>query len=222
MAWALLQNAWFPALTATLLLFIWRRHRQQQQTEALAAYRFHPAIRKRVQRQYPHLGEQDLLLVEQALRDFFRMNQLAGRRQVAMPSQVVDVAWHEFILFTRLYQQFCQHSFGRFLHHTPTEVMASPTHAQQSIRHAWRLACALTRQSPSRPLVIPLIFAIDEQLKIADGFQYRPNCSDNIDGSIGSYCTTHINCSSGCSGESWTGSGDSSSDSGSSGCSGGD
>jgi len=37
------------------------------------------------------------------------------------PSLVVDLAWHEFILFTRYYQEFCMTHFNKFIHHTPSE-----------------------------------------------------------------------------------------------------
>ncbi|MET0387251.1 MAG: hypothetical protein ABW321_14880 [Polyangiales bacterium] len=32
---------------------------------------------------------------------------------------VVDEMWHTFILFTQPYAEFCQASFGRFIHHAP-------------------------------------------------------------------------------------------------------
>lgn len=35
------------------------------------------------------------------------------------PPHIVDLAWHEFILFTRYYEQFCNKHYGRFIHHTP-------------------------------------------------------------------------------------------------------
>ena len=35
------------------------------------------------------------------------------------PSVIVDDAWHEFILFTRLYHRFCEQKFGRYIHHQP-------------------------------------------------------------------------------------------------------
>ena len=35
------------------------------------------------------------------------------------PALAVDLAWHEFILFTRRYATFCQDKFGRFIHHSP-------------------------------------------------------------------------------------------------------
>lgn len=31
----------------------------------------------------------------------------------------IDDMWHTFILFTRDYQQFCEHHFGYFIHHEP-------------------------------------------------------------------------------------------------------
>ena len=36
------------------------------------------------------------------------------------PSKRVDEAWHQHILFTREYAQFCRYHFGEFLHHAPT------------------------------------------------------------------------------------------------------
>ena len=96
---------------------------------------------------------------------------------VSMPSQVVDVAWHEFILYTRPYEKFCKKGLGRFLHHTPTEAMSSPTVAQDGIKRAWRLSCARHKIDPARPAELPLLFSIDKQLNIEDGFIYSKNCS---------------------------------------------
>ena len=35
------------------------------------------------------------------------------------PPRLLDLAWHEFILFTRLYDNFCRRYLGRFIHHEP-------------------------------------------------------------------------------------------------------
>lgn len=191
-------------MLVAVLCLSWRRYRryqQQQQQKLIAEYRFHPAIMRKVQQRYPHLDAGDLVMVEEALRDYFRMCLRGGRQAVAMPSQVVDVAWHEFILFTRAYQAFCQQALKRFLHHTPTEAMLSRRTAQGAIKRAWRLACAIQNQHPAISTPMPLIFAIDERLNIEDGFRYYPNC-DQRPGNDG-YCTSHIGCSSGCSGDSW-------------------
>jgi hypothetical protein len=41
------------------------------------------------------------------------------------PSHKVDMAWHEFILFTKAYADFCTTHFGRFIHHYPSENEAN-------------------------------------------------------------------------------------------------
>lgn len=38
------------------------------------------------------------------------------------PSRKVDRAWHEFLLFTREYREFCEARFGRFVDHDPYEA----------------------------------------------------------------------------------------------------
>ena len=35
------------------------------------------------------------------------------------PSKRIDLMWHEFILFTHTYEQFCHFHFKRFIHHQP-------------------------------------------------------------------------------------------------------
>lgn len=35
------------------------------------------------------------------------------------PSHTVDLIWHELILFTRLYCDYCEEQFGRYIHHHP-------------------------------------------------------------------------------------------------------
>ena len=132
---------------------------------------------------------------------------------VSMPSQVIDDAWHEFILSTRIYEKFCAKALGSFLHHTPAEAMSTPTLAKGGIKRAWRLACALDQINPKNPDRLPFIFALDGLLNIDNGFTYQLDCKKNA---TGGYCASHIGCSSGCGGSHCDSSRDSS-DSGSSG-----
>lgn len=60
------------------------------------------------------LTSKDILV--EVLR-FMHLVVLSGERLT--PSQQVDLAWHEFILFTKLYSEFCNAHFGRFIHHYP-------------------------------------------------------------------------------------------------------
>jgi len=219
------------ALLAIAGVIAYRRGLTRQREAYIDNFVFHPAVLNKFRVVRPNLTEEQEQLVFAALRDYFQMCRMAGRRMVSMPSQVVDDAWHAFILFTRGYEQFCSRAFGRFLHHTPAEAMSSPSMAQQGIKRAWRLACARDGVNPSHPSTLPLLFSIDRDLKIENGFHYVSDCSNEIRRSdtSGNYCASHIGCSSGCGGDSGSGSGDASScDSGSDGggcgggCGGGD
>lgn len=46
---------------------------------------------------------------------------------VPMFSAVVDEVWHELILRTRSYSQFCQETLGRFLHHSVGDEESAPS-----------------------------------------------------------------------------------------------
>ena len=66
----------------------------------IESYTFDEAIGKKIQAKYPHLTDKDIQLVFHGLREYFHICSKSKRKVVSMPSQVVDVAWHEFILFT--------------------------------------------------------------------------------------------------------------------------
>ncbi len=184
-------------------VYLMRRNGKNKPLAFIANYHFHPAIRKNLTAKHPQLSDQQLDLVFAGLRDYFYICNQASNKMVAMPSQVVDDAWHELILFTRAYQQYCQKALGRYLHHTPAEAMNSPTFAQNGIKRAWRLACAKDEINPKAPLVLPLLFGIDAQLNIENGFRYSPDCRNpNSANTGGGYCASHIGCSSGCGGDS--------------------
>ncbi|ALP52511.1 hypothetical protein Tel_04745 [Candidatus Tenderia electrophaga] len=193
----------FAVVLAALLGHLMRRGMHGKRLGFIDAYQFHPAIRSKLAAKHPQLSDGQLDLVFDGLRDYFHICNQAGKKSVAMPSQVVDDAWHEFILFTRAYQQFCRTGLGRYLHHTPAQAMASPTFAQDSIKRAWRLACAKDGIHPAGARVLPLLFAIDAELNIPNGFRYTPDCRNPNASNYGSgYCASHIGCSSGCAGDS--------------------
>ena len=189
------------AIGALVLLALGDSRRRRAREHYIDTYRFPPAVRQRVLKRYPHLSEDQLDLVLRALRDYFHLCRKARRRLLAMPSQVVDVAWHEFILFTRNYQAFCRRALGRFLHHTPTEAMPDRTMATEGIRRTWRLACLRDGIDPKAAVAVPLLFAIDRRLGIEDGFHYVLNCLHMAAAAnAGSYCASHIGCGGGCGG----------------------
>lgn len=117
----------------------------------------------------------------------------------AMPSKLVDRCWHSFICETREYQAFCKAVFGSFLHHESSvntsfplidisadvinngKASKPPTEAQQEIDfknqlsaariYHWALAIGWS-QSNFESIRIPLLFSIDQELNIEDGYFY--------------------------------------------------
>ena len=202
----------FFIIALILLAYFWKKEQQKKQLRFIESYKFSPVLIRRVKEQHDYLSDADMRKVVDATRDYFYICNQAKGKMVAMPSEIVDVFWHEFLLFTREYQEFCKKGIGRFLHHTPTEVMKSPTSAQEGIKRAWRLACAKEGINPKNPSKLPLLFAIDKRLNIKGGFSYQLNCKGNPTSangsSCGGYCATDIGCASGCGGESGSSSGD--------------
>lgn len=197
---------WLSLLPVAVVLYLlWRLggHRlRQRRRRFIDDYLFHEAVDNKLRVARPTLKENERELVISALRDYFHCCNRAGRRMVAMPSQVVDDAWHAFILYTRAYECFCSKAFGRFLHHTPAEAMTGPTVAQDGIKRAWRLACAEEGIDPKKPSRLPLLFAIDQQLGIEGGFYYDLHCTPS---KPNNYCASHIGCGGGCAGGSGCG-----------------
>ena len=200
-------------------LALWRRARRKHGEQLIDGYPYQRFLDNRLAAKRPELTPAQREMVFDGLKEYFHLCNVAGRNMVAMPSQVVDDVWHEFILFTRQYNKFCQQALGRFLHHTPAEAMASPTVAQEGIKRAWRLACARESIDPKAPSRLPLLFAIDGLLGIGNGFRYQLDCMAAGKAGEG-FCASHIGCSSGCSGDS--GSSDSADGGCGGGCGGGD
>ena len=194
-------------ITSVTILFLvcrWNQGLVRKRRERLIdTYIFPESISVKINEMYPHLTDKDLSLVISTLRDYFHVCNIAGVKMVSMPSQVVDVAWHEFILFTKEYNYFCKKALGKFLHHTPAEAMKKPTLSQLGvkrafgIKRAWRISCYRAGINHKSATNLPMLFAIDSILKIEDGFKYSLDCSRS---NGGDYCATHIGCGSDCAG----------------------
>lgn len=199
------------AVTLSILIFaivaavIWGKLRAARRADYIRSFSLPIGLFEKLRKRRPELTAKDCQLVGNALRQFFMAYLKSGRRFVAMPSQVADELWHEFILYTKNYDEFCRQAFGRFLHHTPAVVMSGVTEASGGnlagsmnravdvipaggvshdgnranigLRRCWWYACREENINPGKPLRLPLLFALDSKLKIADGFYYLPNCN---------------------------------------------
>lgn len=204
-------------------LHAWEASKRRQFVRESQLPRF---IAGKLREKYPHLTLSDTDLVMRGLRQFFITYLRSGKVFVAMPSQVVDLAWHEFILHTRGYEAWCNVAFGKLLHHSPAEILGKSGVRNDGLRRTWYWACKEESINPRLPTRLPLLFALDKKLNIPGGFNYVPDCRD-IDNKSGSdaYCGSDFGDSGGGSGDSggFGGSDSSSSDGGGgdSGCGGG-
>ncbi|MBK1721783.1 glycine-rich domain-containing protein [Thiocystis violacea] len=207
----------------------WSAWRTAKRVRFIRTYSFPDGLLERLASRHPHLDGRDRHLVARGLRQFFIAYLRGRRRFVSMPSRAADDLWHEFILYTRHYQDFCRKAFGRFFHHTPAAVLGPNRQSNTGLRRVWWHSCREERINPRKPSRLPLLFALDQQLKIAGGFSYALDCRGpkrrGQDGSsspvycAGDMSSTDFDGSSDGFGESWFG--DGGSDGGDSSCGGG-
>ncbi|MFO0691757.1 MAG: hypothetical protein U0900_23885 [Myxococcota bacterium] len=171
-------------LAAVLFLFVrWveRRLKRASREQFVRSYMFPTGLFEKLHRARPGLDAKGQQLVARALRQFFLAYLKSDYRRVSMPSQAVDDLWHEFILFTRDYQTFCDQAFGRFLHHTPAVRMGTAKSDNEGLRRVWWFSCLEENINPRKATRLPLLFAIDRKLEIKDGFFYDLHCRRQLD-----------------------------------------
>ena len=165
------------ALSALSAAYLYIQLRRMRRADFIRDYAWPPGLLDKLQAK-SGFSRKESALVAEGLRQFFLAYLNSGKRYVAMPSQVADDLWHEFILYTRAYDQFCANAFGGFLHHTPALAL-SPAKRQsnEGLRRVWWQCCKEENINPAKPSRLPLLFALDAKLKIADGFHYTADCA---------------------------------------------
>jgi hypothetical protein len=210
----------------------WSSSQRLRRAEFIRTYRWPRGLLGKLSEQHPNVVRKDAALVSRGLRQFFIAYLMSGRKYVSMPSQIADDLWHEFILHTRDYQEFCRRAFGGFLHHTPAAVLDPERRASnEGLRRVWWYACKYENIDPRNPTRLPLLFALDAKLNVPNGFRYETDCQRaRATGAVGVYCGGDFG-SSGVDGSTdgfgdssggGDGSGDGGGDGGGGGCGGGD
>lgn len=172
-----------------VVIIVWQRGRRAVLADYIRSYMFPPGLLEKLHQRRPTLETKDLQLVAHGLRQFFLAHLKSGRKFVSMPSQVADDLWHEFILYTRHYEVFCRQAFGQFMHHTPAVVLGSNRSNNTGLRRIWWYTCLEENINPRKATRLPLLFALDSKLGVADGFQYAVDCSVLRKGGSGAaYC----------------------------------
>lgn len=135
-------------------------------------------LKRKLREAHPGMSVKDAALVERGLRQFFLACHRSKGKFVAMPSRAVDTMWHDFILHTQGYRDWCALALGRFLHHTPAEALAGEAKHNDGLRRAWFWSCKDEAINPRHPTRLPLLFALDAKLAIPNGFRYEADCKD--------------------------------------------
>jgi hypothetical protein len=163
-------------LLLALLHSLWRRHRTLRRESHIRNFELPKGLFDKLRAKRPELTHKDCQLVAHGLRQFFLAHLKSGCRFVSMPSQVADDLWHEFILYTRHYKTFCDQAFGSFLHHSPAVVLGSASQSNEGLKRVWWQSCKEEHINPNKPTRLPLLFALDTKLNVADGFRYQADC----------------------------------------------
>jgi hypothetical protein len=164
-----------PVLVAACAV-LWQQRRRLQREVFIRNHDLPRGLFDNLRKRRPELSLKDCQLTANALRQFFLAYLMSGRKYVSMPSQVADDLWHEFILFTRHYDAFCRGAFGGFLHHTPAVSVGASSKADGGLHTTWWHACKEDHINPRAPTRLPLLFALDTKLGVADGFSYALDC----------------------------------------------
>jgi len=164
-----------------VLLFLWAKLVQMRRAEFIREFSLPPGLYDKLREKHPDLSLKDCQLVGHALRQFFLAYLKSGKQYISMPSQVVDDLWHEFILYTRNYAQFCRRAFGGFLHHTPAAALGKAARDNDGLRRCWWQLCREENIHPQRPTRLPLLFALDRKLRIKNGFLYLIDCRNPVE-----------------------------------------
>ena len=189
----------------SIIVYISRAVKLSQRRNFIRHYKFPPGLLKKLQATHPQIQAKEFSLVAQALRQFFLAYLLSNKQPVAMPSRIADDLWHEFILYTKQYAEFCRLAFGEFFHHTPAAAMGAHKETNTGLRRIWWYSCKEENISPRKPLRMPLLFALDSKLNITRGHLYTlasmAVLSKQQEDTSGEITTTTAS-SSGCGGSS--------------------
>ena len=168
---------WIVATILGALLWKFLQQDRLAKREAfIRSYSFPKPVLAAFGKHHDRLTIKDRALVGRGLRQFFLAYLKSGQKPVSMPSQVVDELWHEFILYTKAYDLFCKQAFGKFFHHVPSSALSNDRRNNEGLRRAWWYCCKEENINPRNANRLPLLFALDTKLEIANGFLYAPDC----------------------------------------------
>lgn len=162
----------------------WLDRRMKRQLKLIQSYAFPASVKLFVKNVYPHLTDSEIELALEQLRVYFLICWHADACLV-LPSKVVDVFWEGFLLEKESYAAFRRAAFGRIYHQMPVRSV----HVEQDINlkegdQTFKAALGMVQVSALNvehtnamavktvSLRVPMLFCIDEALKIPGGYLF--------------------------------------------------
>ena len=96
-----------------------------RERDALLGFRA-PYLEQKLVRLGVAESEADGARLFQEVKKYLALGELHRGTRVPMFSTRIDEVWHQFVLFTSAYAEFCARFLGRFVHHIPAEYPESP------------------------------------------------------------------------------------------------
>lgn len=147
----------------------------RRRQDFVASYQFPQSLGHDLSKAYPHLLSLEPAV--QGLRQWLRLH-VAAPELLGMPSRAVDLLWHEFILHTVFYKEFCLGAYGRDLHHAPERSMDG-RQAQvlngEGMARTFGMACADDHIADPK-LGLPTLFTVDAAVGLTDGQWWTFDC----------------------------------------------
>jgi hypothetical protein len=151
----------------------------RRRQEFVATYQFPTSLGHDLSKAYPHLLSLEPAF--QGLRQWLRLP-VAAPELLGMPSRAVDLLWHEFILHTVFYKEFCSQAYGHDLHHAPERSMnfeQVQVLNGEGMARTFGMACADEGIVDPR-LGLPTLFTVDAALGLTDGQRWTFDCGSTI------------------------------------------
>jgi hypothetical protein len=158
---------------------MWARlgnHRTAHRIAAVDNLPFPASTRHRLENRHPHLSGDDIRMVEAATRQWFRLVARHPKATLSMPSVVAGDLWRELALHARDYAAFCDAAFRRPLPYRSEPAMAVDTANTTRVPLVLATLDYARQDERCGATDLPLLFRVDESLRIQDGNRYLADC----------------------------------------------
>lgn len=133
---------------------------------------------EKFKKKYPGITDGEIELVWQALYSFFEIirkyRNSGASVEAYMTSVIVDDLWHEMILDTRNYMNFCKRFYGDYIHHHPGTVTFETDFTNKEVNLDTVKTYGILKEMKVELFNgLPLLLSVDEVLGVRNGFRYN-------------------------------------------------